>query len=338
MKKPIIAIVNSSSFGQLFPEHMKELQKIGEVLRITVPKDISDENLTDKLKNVNGIIATVNPKYTENVLKKLKNLAVISRHGTNIDNIDINAATRNGIIVCKVPGEFSKEAMAEHTVSLILGVSRKLIGAYFSMLRAAWGKRTNLIGTELKNKRIGLFGIGNVGSRVTEILTKGFHAEVFAHDPLLSNKEIEKRGAVPESFENILKHCDIISFHCPLTSETKYMIKKEQFLKMKNGVILINTANGELIEEKALLEAVKSGKVAGFGADVLENEPITKAHPFLKFDNILITPYIGLYTHASIKKMGDSMVDTMKKVFIEKKFPKNIVNKDLIPRGIRKIH
>jgi len=332
--EPKIAIVNSSSFGKVFPEHLEKLKHIGEVVRINVPTDISEETLIEKLKGVHGIIATVTPKYTRRLLKNLKELVVISRHGIDIDNIDISAATDAGIIVCKASGEIVQEALAEHTIALILGVCRKLFEAYSSVVEGIWGKRTEFIGCELKNKKIGLIGIGTVGKKVAEILSNGFNAKVFAFDPSLGEKEIRKRGAIPIDLKELLKSCDIISLHCSLNPSTYHIIGEKEFSIMKDGILLINTARGELIKEKALIEALKSGKIRGYGTDVVERDSIQRDHPLLKFKNVLVTPYIALYTHESLGEMGETMIENMENVFLKNKTPENIVNPEVVKRQL----
>ena len=332
--EPKIAIVNSSSFGKVFPEHLEKLKHIGEVVKINVPMDISEETLIEKLKGVHGIIATVTPKYTRKLFENLKELVVISRHGIDVDNIDISAATNAGIIVCKASGEIVQEASAEHTIALILGVCRKLFEAYSYVVEGVWGKRTEFVGCELKNKKIGLIGIGTVGKRVAEILSNGFNAKVFAFDPSLGEEEIRKRGAIPIDLQKLLKSCDIISLHCPLNQSTYHMLGEEEFSIMKDSIILINTSRGELIKEKSLIEALKSGKIRGYGADAVERDSIQRNHPLLKFKNVLVTPYIALYTHESLGEMGKVMIDNMENVFLKNKNPENIVNPEVQRRKL----
>ncbi len=334
--KPKIAIVNSSSFGKIFPEYLKKLKGIGRVIRINVPVNISEENLIKKLKGINGIIASVTPKYTRKVLENLKELILISRHGIGTDNIDIEAAVEMGIVVCKVPGEVEREAMAEHTIALMLAVCRKLVNAYSSVCAGDWKKRAEFVGIEIKNKKIGIIGIGNIGKRVVEILKKGFNSEVFAYDSLLDEEEIKKRGATPVKFNKLLKSSDVISLHSSLNPSSYHMLGEKEFSMMKEGVILINTARGELVEEKALINALKSGKVKGYGADVSEGEPIGKNYALLKFKNVLIVPHIGAYTYECLEKMDRVMVESMEKLFLKKRIPETIANPEVIRKGIKK--
>ncbi len=334
--KPKIVIVNSSSFGNIFPEHLRQLQKFSTISRINVSNDISETEFLNKIKDFHGIIASINPDYEGTLLKKLPNLIVLSRHGIGVNNVDIKTATQLGIMVCKVPGIIEQEAMAEHTITLLLSASRQIQKASLAVKNGAWNKRTQFVGHELKNKNIGINGIGNIGSKVAEILKKGFQAHVHAYDPFLHEKIIRKRHAISVEFRHLLKVSDFIILLCPLNETTHHGIGEREFALMKKGVIIINPARGELIDEEALIKNLQSGKVAAYGADSVTGEPIGKNHPLLKFDNVLIVPHIGAYTYESLHQMGDTMVKNMRDVFVEGKVPKTIVNQDIQPKRIRK--
>ncbi len=327
-----IAIVNSTSFGIKFPEHIEKLKEFADVERINFPGDVSEENIIKTLKNFDGLIIGLSPFYNENILKELKNLKIISRHGIADSNVDLKSATEFGIYVCRFPLEIQRESMAEYTIALILAITRKLIEAAEYTREGLWGKRIELVGFELKGKRVGLVGVGNVGSRVSEILKNGFNVEVIGFDNLLSDDEIRRRNAIPVSFDELIETSDIISLHCPLTEKTYHLLNEETFSKMKEGVIIINTADGEIIDESALLVALKSGKVGGFAADVVENQPIGIKNPLLKFPNVLILPHIGRYTIETIKAMGEFTVENLRKFFVEGKRPEYIENPEVISK------
>lgn len=330
--KPRIAIVNSTSFGILFPQHIEKLKEFAEVDRINFPADVLCDTIIKTLKDYDGLIIGLSPVYNRHILSNLKNLKIISRHGIADSNLDIKAATDNGICICRFPLEIQKESMAEYTVALILAITRKLIeGAEFTK-QGFWGKRINLVGFEIKGKKIGLIGLGNVGSRVAEILSNGFNVEVIGFDDFLSDEEIKKRNAIPVSFQQLIRESDIISIHCPLTEKTYHLLNEETIKEMKDGVIIINTAQGEIIDEDALLVGLKSGKIGGFAADVVEDQPIKIKSPLLKFNNVLILPHIGRYTVETIKAMGEITVENMRKFFIEKKLPDYVENPEVLDK------
>jgi len=211
-------------------------------------------------------------------------------------------------------------------------MARKLNQNYEFMKNEIWGRRIELIGIELKGKNAGIIGLGNVGSRVCEILKNGFGMNVYANDPLLSEEEIKKKGAIPLSLDELYKISDVISFHCPLNEKTHHMIKDREFEMMKTGVIIVNTSNKNLIEEKSLIKHLKSGKIGGYAEDAIESKQIAKENPLLKFKNVVIMPHLGRYTYETIKKMGDVTVENLEKVFVKKRFPGYIENFDVIPK------
>ncbi|MCM8771625.1 MAG: NAD(P)-binding domain-containing protein [Candidatus Omnitrophica bacterium] len=327
-----IAIVNSTSFGIIYPEHIEKLKEFSEVERINFPSDVSEKRIIEELSDFDGLIIGLSPYYSRNILENLKKLVIISRHGIADSNIDIKSATEFGIIVCRFPLEIQRNAMAEYTVGLILLMARKLNQNYEFMKNEIWGRRIELVGIELKDKNVGLLGIGNVGTRVCEILKNGFGMNVYAYDPLLTEEEIIKRSAMPSSLENICKNCDIISFHCPLNEKTYHMIGEKEFEIMKEGVIIVNTSHKDLIDEKSLIKYLKSGKIGGYAEDAIEMKQILKDNPLLKFKNVIIMPHLGRYTYETIKKMGDFTVNNLRRVFVERKFPEFIENSEVVPK------
>ncbi|RKY31108.1 MAG: hydroxyacid dehydrogenase [Candidatus Omnitrophota bacterium] len=328
--KPKIAIVNSTSFGIKFPDHIERLKEFSEVKRINFPKDVSDFTIINELKDFDGIIAGLSPFYSRKILENLKKLKIISRHGIADSNIDMKAATELGICVCRYPLEIQRESIAEYTVALMLLLIRKLTQAEKYTKTGWWGRRIELVGFELKGKKVGIIGMGNVGSRVAEILKNGFNAIVLGFDDYLSEEEIRKRCAEPVSFEELIRTSDIITLHCSLTEKTYHFLNENTFSKMKDGVIIINTAEGKMIDENALFSALKSGKVGGFAADVVEGEPIGINSPLLKFKNVIILPHIGRYTYETIEKMGESTIKNMHDFFVKNKIPEYIENPDVI--------
>ena len=334
MKKPLIAIVNSSSFGKHFPQHLEQLQEIGDLIRVDVQTKIEPRSLVQKLQGVNAVIASVTPQFASQVLLQLDDLVLLARHGIGCDNVDLDAATSLGIMVSKVQGEVEREALAEHTVALLLGAGRQLHRGYTSVRENRWQDRANYLGIELGKKRIGLIGIGNIGSRVAEILSRGFNAEVCACDPQLSAEEIRKRCAEPLPLEELLATSDVISFHCPLNSNTRRMLSREKFAMLKRGALLVNTCRGELVDEDALIDALKSGRLRGYATDVVEGEPIDGSHRLLLQPNALVVPHLGGYTEESLFGMGQTMVDDVANVFVNGTRPGVLAN----PKVLEKEH
>ncbi|MCD6220131.1 hydroxyacid dehydrogenase [Candidatus Calescamantes bacterium] len=327
-------IVNSSSFGKYFPEHLEKLSRLGEWKRFSVDKNIDGESLAKELQGVNFIIASVTPNYTKEFFEENKDVSLIARHGIGVNNVEVESATEAGVLITRVPGEMERDAVAEHTLALLLQVTRKINPAYQAVKEGRWKDRAKFLGIELKGKTVGIIGFGNIGSRVGEILKKGFCARVLAYDPKLEEETIVERGGKPVSLEELLKESDIITFHASYSPENYHILGKREFELMKEGVIIINTARGELIDQEALIRAIKSGKVAGVGMDVVEGEPIGADHPLLALDNVVIVPHIATYTIESLKRMGDKVVEDVEKVS-RGKIPEGVVNPEVLRKENR---
>jgi phosphoglycerate dehydrogenase-like enzyme len=324
-----IAVVNSSSFGKFFPEHRKRLSNLGEVSFFNFPSDIKGEELASRLVGFSIIIASVTPYFGKEFFDNKDKTLLIARHGIGYNNIDIKSATEKGVIVTNVPGFVERESVAENAVALLLDVIRNITLSSIRVKEGKWKERSKSIGSEVKNKTVGIIGFGNIGSRVGEILKDGLGAKIIAYDPYLNPDEIQKRGAEPVSLEELLKLSDIISLHAALTPENYHLLSREKFSLMKKGVIIVNVARGELIDTDALIEALKKGIIGAVGLDVIEGEPIDENHPLLKFDNVVITPHISAYTYECLKGMGDKVVSDVEKV-LNGIHPANIINPEVL--------
>ncbi|MDV4149900.1 D-isomer specific 2-hydroxyacid dehydrogenase family protein [Clostridium sp. AL.422] len=320
-----IAIVNSSSFGRIFPEHIEKLRKIGQVERFDLPKDIKGKELAEKLMGFSIIIASVTAQYDKEFFDYKDNTLLISRHGIGYNNIDIKAATEKGTLVTKVEAEVEREAVAENAIALLMDTIRQTSKAAKKAREGKWSERAKFIGYEIKDKTVGVIGLGNIGSRVGEILKNGFNCKLIAYDPNLSNEEIINKGAEPVTLERLLKESDIISLNACITKESYHLISGEEFSMMKKGVFIVNTARGELMDEKELLRALDDGIIGGMGLDVIEGEPINEEHPLFKYENVVITPHTSAYTYECLKGMGDKVISDVERVLANEK-PDNLIN------------
>ncbi|WP_026904592.1 NAD(P)-dependent oxidoreductase [Pedobacter glucosidilyticus] len=315
MRKPLIAILNSSTFGKHFAAHMSTLEAFADIKHITVPSDIDGDALAEHLKDADGIIASVTPKIPRATLEKCKNLVLLVRHGIGCDNVDLEAATELGIMVSRVKGIIEKEAVAEYAISLLMAGSRKLVSGSRAVRDSAWSTRAGMIGMEIKGKTIGIIGLGNIGSRSSEILAKGFGANVVASDPYIAKDRFAEFGAKEVSLDELIKTSNAILFHCPLTDETRRMLGKAQFDSMQKDAVLVNTCRGELVDEDALFEALQNGTLGCYATDVVEGEPIDGNHRLAKLENTIITPHLGGYSWESLHGMGQTCVDDAVAVF-----------------------
>jgi lactate dehydrogenase-like 2-hydroxyacid dehydrogenase len=324
-----IAIVNSSSFGKTFPEHIERLKALGQVDRFDVPKDMGGKELAEKLMGYSIIIASVTAQYNKEFFEHKDETLLITRHGIGYNNIDVVAATEKGTIVTKVSALVEREAVAENAVALLMDVIRRVRPASLKAKEGKWAERAKFIGYEIKDKTAAVIGFGNIGSRVGEILKNGFNARLIAYDPNLSSDEIRARGAEPVSLEELLKTADIISLNAFVDSESYHMLSDEQFSLMKKGIFIVNTARGELMDQNALIKALNEGKIEGLGLDVIENEPIDENHPLLAYENVVITPHTSAYTYECLSGMGDKVVTDVERV-LRGETPDTVINTEVL--------
>jgi D-3-phosphoglycerate dehydrogenase len=269
-----------------------EILERAKNLRVDVNPGLSPEELKKIISEYDGIIIRSETKLKGDLIEAGERLKVIGRAGIGLDNVDLPAATKKGIVVMNTPQE-NAIAAAEHTIAMIFSLSRKIPQATASMKTGKWEKK-KFMGVELYNKTLGLIGIGVIGTVVAD-RARGLKMKVIGYDPYLSKETSEKKRVDLVSFDELLSRSDFISVHTPLTDETRNLIDKNAFPKMKKGVILINCARGGIINEKDLYDAIKEGKVAGAALDVFEKEPAI-GNPLLELEEVISTPHLGAST------------------------------------------
>lgn len=240
-------------------------------------------------------------KVTAEVIAAAKKLRVIGRPGVGVDNVDVAAASAAGIFVMNSPGG-NLISTAELTMALVLATSRNLSAADASLKAGVWDRKAFAGGAEISGKRIGVVGFGRIGREVAK-RCQAFGMEVWAFDPFVSAAVAEKVGVKAVPFDDLLTNCDYITFHTVMTPETKHMLGKDAFAKIKHGVRIINAARGELIDEDALFEALESGRVAGCGLDVHAKEPPVD-WKIAKHPKVVATPHIGAQTVEAQDRVG----------------------------------
>lgn len=259
---------------------------------VDVKIGLSEEELVKIVGDYDAMMVRSETKVTAKVIAAMKKMKIIGRAGVGVDNIDVDAATKKGIIVVNSP-EGNTVAAAEHTFAMLLSLARNIPQAVASMKQNKWEK-SKFIGTELYGKTLGVVGAGKIGSRVISY-AQAFGMKVIVHDPFLTEEYALKIGVELKPLDELLKLSDFITFHIPKNKETFHLINKEKFALMKDGVRIINVARGGIIDEKALKEAIISKKVAGAALDVFEEEPL-KENIFAEFDNVITTPHLGAST------------------------------------------
>lgn len=284
--------------------------KPAEIIKSAVPngfelemlESVSQQELEGKVKEADYLLVSGRLKINRTVLGNAQNIKMIQRTGVGLDSIDLEYI-RNHDIPFYVNKGVNAQSVAEHTILLMLASLRNLVEINENTKRGIWKKQAQGVCThELCGKTVGLIGMGAIGRKVAGML-KAFGAEVLYNDVSKMKQEDENALGIKFSTrEEIIEKSDIISLHCPLTDDTRHMINDRAVNKMKNGVILINTARGGLIDEAALINGIKNGKIAGAGIDVYEKEPVDNSE-VLNLQNVITTPHIGGVTYDSFYQM-----------------------------------
>jgi D-3-phosphoglycerate dehydrogenase len=220
-------------------------------------------------------------------------LRVVGRAGIGVDNVDLAAATERGVIVMNTP-EGNAVTTAEHAISLLTSLARRIPQATASMRAGRWEK-TKFSGMELFDRVLGVVGLGNIGSIVAD-RARGLRMRVIAFDPVVSEERAQRLGVELVSLDELFARADAISLHVPLTKDTRGLIGRSAFAKMKPGALVVNAARGGIVDEVALLEALESGRCGGAALDVFEQEPPPTDHPLLRRDDVVLTPHLGAAT------------------------------------------
>jgi len=252
--------------------------------------NLPKEELPNHVADLDAIIVRSATKVRKEIIDAAKNLKVIGRAGVGLDNIDVEYAKSKGIKVINTPGATSI-SVAELTIGLLLAVMRKIAYADREMRNGAWPKK-KCKGIEMYGKTLGIIGIGRIGREVAK-RAKAFGMRVIYYDVYRPDGATERElGIEFRELDTLISEADVITLHVPLVSQTKHLINRERIAKMKDGAIIINAARGGIVDEEALYEALKSGKLYGAALDVYENEPLKESKLF-ELDNIVLTPHIG---------------------------------------------
>lgn len=274
------------------------------------------DELKEIVEDIDGVVVGVDD-WNEDVFKLAPKLKGMARFGVGVDNIDLNAAKEHGIIVCNSPG-INSSAVAEQAVALLLSLIRNIPEMNSAVRKGEWPRP---MFHELKSRTIGFLGFGTIARNVAQRLA-GFGPEMIAYDKYPNQEAADKLGVRLVSQEEVLKESDIISIHLPATDETKHLINKETIQQMKDGVYIVNTARGSIVNETDMAEALESGKVAGFGTDVFEHEPIDLSGPLFKYDNYIATPHVSAETFENCETTSVVTARALLAVF-EGKEPEN---------------
>jgi D-3-phosphoglycerate dehydrogenase / 2-oxoglutarate reductase len=272
-----------------------------ELLRSRFDVDVDfDSDLGEKIGDYDGIVIRSATKLDAGLIERAARLRVIGRAGVGVDNVDVDAATRRGIVVANAP-ESTVVAAAEHTVGLLVALSRNIPQAHAELKQGRW-ERSAYAGVELAGKKLGVLGLGRIGQQVAR-RAQGLGMRVVAYDPFVAGERFRElgveRAAAPEE---VFGAADFLTLHLPLTDETRGFLGAKAFGAMRDGVRIVNAARGELVDEDALVEALRSGKVAGAALDVFPSEPY--AGPLLELENVVVTPHLAASTEEAQDRAG----------------------------------
>ncbi|WP_442594617.1 phosphoglycerate dehydrogenase [Neobacillus sp. D3-1R] len=273
------------------------------------------------LNKIDALLVRSSTMVNEELMQQMPNLKIIARAGVGVDNIDVPAATRKGIIVVNAP-DGNTISTAEHTFAMMASMLRNIPQANQSLKIMKW-ERNRFIGNELFGKQLGIIGFGRIGTEIAK-RAKAFGMSITVFDPFLSKTKADTLGIHSTDLNNLLSSSDIITVHTPLTSDTKYLLNDKTLALTKKGVYLINCARGGIIEEKALLKYVENGHISGVALDVFENEPPGN-HPLLQHENVIATPHLGASTKEAQVNVASQVANEIC-LFFKGKSVKNAIN------------
>jgi len=316
----------------LSKEAISILEKEKE-LKVDVNTKLTPEELKIKIKDYDALLVRSSTKVTKDVIEAADKLKIIGRAGVGLDNVDVDAASKKGVIVVNTPGG-NTISTAEHTFSMMLALSRSIPQADLSMKKGEW-ERKKFMGVELYGKTLGIVGLGRIG---TEVARRGlsFGMKVIAYDPYLSFEKAKELGIEPADLDRLFKASDYITVHTPLTDQTRHVISDKEFSIMKKGVRVINCARGGIIDEAALVKAIESGHVAGAALDVYEDEPPHKDSKLLKLERMVLTPHLGASTEEAQVNVAVEIANTVSDILLGR-CVRNAVNMPCVDPEVFKV-
>jgi len=311
----------------LLPEKIidEALQLLKGKAKVVVLDDISEQAIINEVHDAFAIILRSRAKITSRIIEAAPRLKVISRTGAGYDNIDVKAATQHGVMVCNLPG-VNSVSVAEHTIALMLALVKQIFKMDNYVRNSQWHKRNELIAEEMAGKTVGIVGLGKIGREVL-VRCKAMGMNILGYDPYVDKKYFSYNDVqFCNSLEEIFSKADIVTLHVPNMFETRQMVTKRLIDLMKPTAYIINTSRGEVIDQDALVEALKERRIAGAALDVFHKEPIEPDNPLLILDNVILTPHVAALTKESGVKMA---VEAVKQVieYLEGRLPKYIVNR-----------
>ncbi len=303
--------------------------------RMLVPRGVllleaegrDDNEIVSACRDARVIVCGSAPKINASVIRRLPNLRGIVRSGIGVDSIHLKEATRRKVFVANVP-DYCVEEVATHAITLILAWARKLPATVSSTRRGEWRLDCARPLQSARDLVVGLVGFGRIAQRVAR-MARAIGFRVIAADPYVEQDVLRKRGVEPVSLTRLVEQADFISLHLPLTVTTRHYVDARMLRRMKPTAYLVNTARGELVDEKALYRAVKEQWIAGAALDVLESEPRIGNSPLTRLDSVMLTPHCAWYTERSQKLLREKACAEVLRI-LRGEAPRNLVNRDVL--------
>lgn len=317
--------IASRSFGRVVDDGVRLLEREGQLVRNSYNRALDAKELRVSLRDMDAALLG-NDTCDATVVEAAVRLKVISRHGTGVDSIDLEAATSKGIVVTNTPG-VSTTAVAEHTLALMFAMLRRITDANSSLRSKKW-EGLRFVGDELAGKTLGIIGLGAIGKEVAT-KARGLGMAILYNDKVrdLALESELKFTFVP--IEKLLKESDIVSIHAPLSMGTRGLIGRKEIASMKRRAYLVNTARGEILDTDALIEGLQSGRLAGAALDVFENEPPDFESTLFDTQNVILTPHIASYTIEALRQLDCVAAENIVKV-LNGRVPDNVVNRRVL--------
>jgi D-3-phosphoglycerate dehydrogenase len=302
MTKPVVLLYE--------PIHERALALLNEQADVRMAKSLEEADLVDVVADVEGIIIRANGKISREIMQAAPQLKVVARHGTGVEAIDHEAAAEFGIVVVNTP-EANVESVAEQCLAFMLVLGKRVLESDAAIREGDWDSRYQLIGTELLGKTLGLVGFGRIGQRVAELSHSSLSMPIKYFD-VVSYPDFESAlGAEKLSLDEILECADFISIHVPLLESTKGLIGEVELKRMKPTAFLINSSRGPVVDQRALIKALKNGWIRGAGLDVYDPEPLPPDNPLLGMDNVVLSPHMASHTDEALFRMAMVIEDVL---------------------------
>jgi D-3-phosphoglycerate dehydrogenase / 2-oxoglutarate reductase len=312
------------------PIHERGVQVFGDQFEVRVASDTSAATVIREIKGVEGVVVRMAP-FTREIIAAADALKVIGRHGVGVDNIDIKAATERGIIVTNTPNA-NATSVVEHTLTVIGALAKHVVVRDRAIRAGNWEIRENYKAIDLDGKTLGLVGLGRIGSIIARRAAVAYNMKVIAFDPYVTPEAAKELGVtLVKQIDDIFRQADVVSLHTPLTPETRGYVNATRLRLMKPTAFLINFSRGEVVDEKALYDALKTGVIAGAAIDVYDPEPPLRDNPLFTLENILLSPHSAALTQECVIRMAIGAAEGVVDVLSGRR-PQFVVNPEVFKK------